>query len=98
MGNAQEAGNSAHFVEVSISTTAGFYPAEGFERVPSNLQLDEELKKAQQHLKIKNTSGWVASVITASGKQVVDANKSYSESALSGRVEIDWGPSEGGGG
>jgi hypothetical protein len=101
MGNGQheEAEHSGgHFVEVSISTTAGFYPAEGFERVPANQKIEVELKKAQDHLKIKDASGWVASVITAGGKQAVDPNKSYLENGLSGRVEIDWGPSEGGGG
>jgi hypothetical protein len=95
----EQAGHSGgNFVEVSISTTAGFYPSEGFERVPVNQKIEVELKKAQHHLKIKDTSGWVASVITASGKQSVDPTKSYQENGLSGRVEIDWGPSEGGGG
>lgn len=101
MGNTQHEGtghSGEHFVEVSISTTAGFYPAEGFERVPVNQKIEVELKKAQDHLKIKDTAGWVASVITANGKQAVDPTKSYQENGLSGRVEIDWGPSEGGGG
>jgi hypothetical protein len=29
---------------------------------------------------------------------VIDPSKTYAENGLSGNVEIDWGPSEGGGG
>lgn len=96
----QETGQKAgaQFVEVSISTTAGFYPAEGFDQVPAHQKVEVQLKKAQKVLKINDTSGWVASVITSSGKEQLDPEKSYLENGLSGRVEIDWGPSEGGGG
>jgi len=87
-----------HFVKVSISTTAGFYPAEGFDRVPVNQKVGIELRKAAEALKIKDTAGWIASLITPTGKRPVDPGKSYAENGLSGKVEIDWGPSEGGGG
>ncbi len=87
-----------HFVEVSISTTAGFFPAEGFNRVPANQKVEVELRKAQHALKIKDTAGWVASIITPDGKRPVDPTKNYTENGLSGKLEIDWGPSEGGGG
>lgn len=87
-----------HFVEVSISTTAGFFPADGFNRVPVNQKVDIELVKAKEALKIKDTAGWVASVITPTDKRPVDPGKTYAENGLSGEVEIDWGPSEGGGG
>lgn len=87
-----------HFVEVSISTTAGFFPAEGFSRVPVNQKVDVELQKAKEALKIKDTAGWIASVITPAGKRPIDPAKTYAENGLSGKLEIDWGPSEGGGG
>ena len=86
------------FVEVSISTTAGFFPAEGFNRVPAHQKVEVELEKTKDTLKIKDTAGWVATVTTPSGKRVIDPTKSYLENGLSGEIEIDWGPSEGGGG
>jgi hypothetical protein len=86
------------FVKVSISTTAGFFPAEGFDQVPANQKVDVELKHAQNKLKIKDTTGWVATVTNASGRRTIDPERSYSDNQLAGTVEIDWGPSEGGGG
>jgi hypothetical protein len=86
------------FVEVSISTTSGFYPAEGSERVPIHQKVSVMLEKAQNKLKIKDTAGWIATVTEPSGKRQIDPARSYLDNALSGTVEIDWGPSEGGGG
>jgi len=85
-------------IQVSISTTAGFYPAEGFDSVPEKQAIEHELHKAQRELRIKDITGWIASVITAGGKRTLDSSKSYAENGLSGKAEIDWGPSEGGGG
>ena len=87
-----------HFVGVSISTTAGFFPVEGYNRVPVNQKVEIELRKAMDALGIKDTTGWVASVITHDGKRPVEPANSYAENSLSGEIEIDWGPSEGGGG
>jgi len=88
----------AQFLEVSISTTAGFFPTEGFNRVPAHQKVEVELGKAKQELRIKDTAGWVATVIGPSGKRVIDPAKTYLENGLSGEVDVDWGPSEGGGG
>lgn len=85
-------------VEVSISTTAGFFPAEGFNTVPLDQKVEEELQKAQRELKIKDTTNWSVSVIEPSGKRPIVASRTYRENGLSGKVEIDWGPGEGGGG
>jgi len=85
-------------IEVSISTTAGFYPAEGFNSVPVNQPVQHELDKAKQELHIKDVAGWIATVITPGGKRQIDPTKSYVDNGLSGKAEIDWGPSEGGGG
>jgi hypothetical protein len=96
----KEAGHDRdeHFVHVSISTTAGFYPAEGFDRVPVTQKVEVQLHKAQHKLGIKDTAGWIATVTLPSGKKTIDVTKTYRENGLSGKVEIDWGPSEGGGG
>ncbi len=85
-------------VDVSISTTAGFFPAEGFNTVPLDQKVEEELRKAQYELKIKDTSNWRVSVLEPEGKRPIVASKTYRENGLSGKVEIDWGPGEGGGG
>ena len=87
-----------HEVDVSISTTAGFYPTEGFIRIPSHQKVEHDLHEAKRELKIKDVDGWVAAVSESSGKRILDPAKSYTENGLSGKVEIDWGPSEGGGG
>jgi hypothetical protein len=86
------------FVEISIATTAGFYPPEEFERVPARQKVEVELHKAKEKLKIRDVTGWIATVNAPNGKRRVDPNLTYLENELKGRVEIDWGPSEGGGG
>lgn len=93
-----EAPPKERFIEISISTTAGFYPAEGFERVPVHQKVSVLLEKAQNELKIKDVAGWIATVTDGSGKRQIDPARSYLDNGLAGKVEIDWGPSEGGGG
>jgi len=94
----EEAKHREHAVEVSISTTAGFFPTQGFNHVPMNQAVQVELDKAKHALQIRDTTNWIASVAGSSGKRVIDPSKTYAENGLSGKVEIDWGPSEGGGG
>lgn len=101
--NTEPEHNSPHegqgqFVGVSISTTAGFYPEEGFNQVPAHQKVAIELEKAKNELNIKDTAGWIASVMSPSGKRTIDPAKSYLENGITGEAEIDWGPSEGGGG
>jgi hypothetical protein len=86
------------FIEVSISTTSGFYPADGFERAPVHQKVTVLLGKAQRELKIKDTAGWIATVTEPSGKRQISPDRSYLDNGLADRAEIDWGPSEGGGG
>lgn len=93
-----EAARKKEQIEVSISTTAGFYPAEGFNLVPLKQAVQKELHDAKHALGIKDVDGWIATVVTPSGKRTLDPAKSYEENGLSGKAEIDWGPSEGGGG
>jgi hypothetical protein len=90
--------NAGKFVAISISTTAGFFPAEGFNRLPAHQPVKVELERARSKLEIRDVAGWIATVAGPAGKRVIDPEKSYAENSLSGEVEIDWGPSEGGGG
>lgn len=87
-----------HFVEVSVATTAGFYPAEGTDQVPIHQKISVILHKAKNELAISDVTNWVVSVNGANGYRELDPEKSYLDSGLSGTVEIDWGPREGGGG
>ena len=86
--------NRERFVQVSVVTTSGIYPKEGFEEVPAHQKVRVQLHKAAQHLKIADTTNWVAVV----GNREINVEASYEENGLSGRVDIDYGPREGGGG
>src|SRR5262245_46559642 len=96
--SSEQHGHDNNFVEVSISTTAGFFPTEGFTRVPAQQKVEVELHEAANKLGIKDATGWLAAVTAPSGKRQIDVTKTYRELDLHGKVEIDWGPSEGGGG
>jgi len=83
-----------NFVEVSVVTTSGSYPAHGFERVPKHQKVRVLLDKTAAHLGLADTGGWIA---TVNGKEIkVELN--YIDNGLSDQVEIDFGPREGGGG
>lgn len=86
--------NREQFVGVAVVTTSGSYPAEGFEKTPSHQKVEIILKKAARKLNITDTSGWVAMV----GDAEIDPNTTYIDNGLHGRIEIDYGPREGGGG
>lgn len=81
-------------IGVAIATTSGFYPETGFIQVPANQKVEVELKKAAKALNLTDTSNWVAKV----AGRTIDPGQSYAENQLSGEVEVDWGPREGGGG
>ncbi len=83
-----------HFVEVSVVTTSGSYPSQGFERVPTHQKVKIVLEKASSSLGIAGTGGWIA---TVNGKEI-NIDKSFVDNGLSGQVEVDFGPREGGGG
>ena len=81
-------------VAVAIATTSGFYPETGFIPVPANQKIEVDLLKAAKALNLTDTSNWVAKV----GGRTIVPSQSYAENQLSGEVEVDWGPREGGGG
>lgn len=90
---AQESAHPQH-IEVAIVTTSGAWPAEGFEPVPIHQKVRHALERAAHKLHLTDTTGWVALV---DGRELnIDA--SYLENGLCGRVTIDYGPREGGGG
>lgn len=83
-----------NFVQVAVVTTGGSYPDEGFTKAPANQKVRIFLAEAARHLNIADAGGWVARV----NSREIDPEKSYEENGLTGEVEIDFGPREGGGG
>lgn len=86
--------NNTHFIEVAVITTSGSWPTVGHESVPQNQPIHVQLDQAARKLKIKDTTNWVA---RADGREL-DPKKSYLDEGLKGKVDIDYGPREGGGG
>lgn len=82
------------FVVVSVFTTAGVYPAQGSVRVKPEELVSTVLEKAAKKLDLKDTDNWV---VTYDGRQINPA-LSFAQNTLSGTVELDWSPPEGGGG
>lgn len=83
-----------NFVEVRVVTTAGSFPKEGYEQAPVNQPIKIVLKEAEKVLKLAGTDAWVA----LTGETELNVSKSYVEHSLTGKVVIDYGPREGGGG
>ena len=94
MDKYQAVAKKEQFVEVSVVTTSGSYPSQGFAQAPGHQKVKIILEVAAKHLAIVDTAGWVA---TANGKEI-KIDLSFVDNALSGQVEIDFGPREGGGG
>lgn len=88
------AATKPNHLEVAVVTTSGTWPNQGFDTVPINQPVKIELQRAVRELKIKDTSNWVARV----GTREINPEQSYADQGLSGKVEIDYGPREGGGG
>lgn len=87
-------GGGARHVDVSIVTTSGAFPAEGFERLPSGQVLKVQLARAVAALRLGDTSDWIA----RHGSRELNIEQSYTANQLTGCVEIDYGKREGGGG
>jgi len=81
-------------VEVAVVTTSGTYPTHGLESEPAQDRVQLVLDKAASALHLTGTSNWIAKV---KGREI-DANRTYVENDLQGKVDVDWGPREGGGG
>jgi hypothetical protein len=83
-----------HHLEVRVITTAGSFPTEGYEREPETQHVEKVLKRAAHELHLVDTSNWVA---RCNGVDL-HPHRSYAENGLKGRVDIDYGPPERGGG
>lgn len=86
--------NMENFSQVAVVTTSGSFPDEGFAKAPSHQKVRIFLTEAARELKIADHSGWIAMV----NNREIDPDKNYDENGLTGEVEIDFGPREGGGG
>lgn len=84
-----------HDVAVAVITPVGTYPdEEDFRRVHESTVVETVLAEAARHLKITNTSDWVAHV---DGRRV-EIHRTFAENRLCGVVEMEWHKHEGGGG
>jgi hypothetical protein len=83
-----------HHVLVVVITTAGTFPAQGYDEVPEHQPVKVELAHAATALHLTNTAGWIATV----GGQPINTEQSYLDNHLQSPVDIQWGPPEGGGG
>jgi hypothetical protein len=81
-------------VEARVITTAGTFPAEGYEKEPAVQPVEAILKRAAHELHLVDTSTWIA---RSNGVELRPLH-SYAENGLKGRVDIDYGPPERGGG
>ena len=81
-------------IHVAVITTAGVWPAQGFESVSVHQKVRQALHQAARQLRLTDISGWVA---VADGKEL-NIEATYLENGLYGCVSIDYGPREGGGG
>jgi hypothetical protein len=92
--SAQHSKAKPQHIDVAVVTTSGTWPEEGFESVPIHQPVKVQLQHAVKKLEITDTTGWIAKV----GNRELNAEQNYLENNLSGKVEIDYGPREGGGG
>ena len=83
-------------VLVAVVTTAGSYPAEGFDEVPINQPVKVALQRAARELGIPvaSTENWIATICGNN----IETSQSYADLGLTGEVSISWGPPETGGG
>jgi hypothetical protein len=82
------------FVIVTVFTTAGIFPAQGAVRARPDELVSTVLERAAKRLDLKDTAGWV---VTVDGRSI-NPTMTFAQNGLSGAVELDWSPPEGGGG
>lgn len=82
------------FVTVTVFATAGVFPAEGALRVKAETLVSDVLARAAHKLHLTDTAAWIVSI---DGRDI-DAALSFAHNGLSGHVDLDWLPPEGGGG
>lgn len=82
------------FVTVTIFATAGVFPAEGALRVKADSLVSDALERAAHKLHLTDTASWIVSI---DGRNI-NVTQSFAQNGLSGHVDLDWLPPEGGGG
>jgi len=82
------------FMEVTVFTTSGTFPEEGVLRVPPVTVVKQVLARAAAKLGLTDTTDWIVTV----GGRDINPDRSFTQNGLTGRVELEWGPREGGGG
>lgn len=82
------------FVTVTVFATAGVFPAEGALRVKTDTLVSAVLERAARRLHLTDTATWIVSI---DGRNI-DIALSFAQNGLSGHVDLDWLPPEGGGG
>lgn len=86
--------SQADKVLITVVTTAGTFPAEGFKRYPASTLITRVLADAKRKLEITDTETWIVTV----GGHDVDSALTLAQAGLSGEVALEWGAREGGGG
>jgi len=81
-------------VGIQVLTSAGNFPESGFEDYNKNQELKHVLDKAKNHLKLQNTSSWVARL----GDRELNPELSIEKNTIPDKSRIAWGPVERGGG
>jgi hypothetical protein len=82
-------------VAVAVITPSGTFPNDDdYRRAFEGEIIADILRQAAQHLRLTNTSDWVAYV----ENRPLDPAKSFAANRLCGIVEIEWHKHEGGGG
>lgn len=81
-------------VLVTVVTTAGVFPAEGAKRYPTTTPISGALADAARKLRITAAPDWVVLVHETD----MVASFTFAQAGLSGSVQLQWGPREGGGG
>jgi hypothetical protein len=77
-----------------VLTLSGVFPMEGALRTDGSELISSVLAKAAKKLNLTDTSGWVVNV---AGRDI-NASLTFAQAALSGVIELEWMPREGGGG
>jgi hypothetical protein len=82
-------------IAVAVITPSGAYPDEDdYRRSYGEETVGHILDNAAAHLKLTNTTDWVAYV----ENKPIDPQKTFAANDLRGIIEIEWHKAEGGGG
>lgn len=79
---------------VTIFTTSGTFPSQGALKIDADNKISTLLERAAKKLRLASTDGWV---LQHNGVDV-DVSTTFALAGLTGSVDLEWGPREGGGG